>query len=181
MKVFISLIIIFLLGLSANAKVLQGGVSENWTVDKARDEAFRNIEMVKNLSDNNPIDMHYEENQSLKGTNTNKIGKRKISFFENTVLGYFAYSVHEDNSLKTYFYNPSGQLIQVGFEDKETYPNKFYKYDYPSGKLTMVALDISETESFLFTASGQLTGHWIGNKCYDARGNLFINRQQTYY
>ena len=63
----------------------------------------------------------------------------------------------------------------IGKSTSTINPAKRYKYD-TKGTLQSVILYVKKGESYCFTPSGQLSAHWIGNKCYDLNGKLIIER-----
>ena len=72
-----------------------------------------------------------------------------------------------------YYYLPNGKL--EGLEKREGLraPTKSFRYT-SEGKLDEVSLIISSENTYIFKLNGKLEGHWIGNKCYDEKGNVVL-------
>lgn len=177
-KELVCLIIGFciLSNVAINADILEGGVQQNWTINKARTEAFKNIPYIKDLSWAPAVDPYYIENMEAKKNNIRQIKNRIITFFSTG-----NYAIHEKGSVNTFYFQGDGTLHSVEYDTPKPYPCKNYKYRYPNGELFTVTLDVSNNECFIFKPAGQLAYHWVNNKCYTETGKLFMTRFSVDY
>ncbi len=172
----------------SQAETLNGSIEKDWSVDSARTEAFRQAKPWVDLSKYPPIDPNLIGNKILISKNQLDSNERHITLFSDG-----GYSVRYDNAItKGYFYNDEGKLQEVDFtfftkniytkddmnkySDDELYPAKSYKHEYPSGKIIGIGFYINGSETYIFRPSGELHVHWIGPKCYDAKGNMVLTR-----
>ncbi|MGD9582002.1 MAG: hypothetical protein AB7V50_11575 [Vampirovibrionia bacterium] len=166
----------FLLNTTVSAQVLEGGIEENWTVNNARKEAFKDVPFVKDLSWAPVVDPYYSENMHAKQQNIKQIKNRIITFFDTG-----NYAIHEKGSNNTFYFSDNGQLNAVEYGASKTFPMKSYKYRYPEGTLFTLSLDINNSECFIFKPNGKLIYHWINNKCYTEAGKLHMTRYSVKY
>ncbi|MDD3014006.1 MAG: hypothetical protein PHC34_09920 [Candidatus Gastranaerophilales bacterium] len=192
-KLFIWLILITFTSIilsPVHAETLKAGVEKIWTVDSARQEAFKDAKQWLNLSWVSPIDPDLIENKKAINNHQKTVKNRTITVFD---VGFYGIRINdEDNYDKEYYYFLSGKLIMIGFrkfsnyvdfkdlESKEAllYPIKTYRHAYPSGKLIGIALIVSKNNSYVFLPSGELDAHWLGNTCYDVKGNIVMTRKE---
>ena len=181
--------IIYLLSCNTTeAETLQGGVEKVWTVDSAREEAFKDAKEYVDLSWASPIDPNLIENKQAINNNQEKIKNRLITTFYNGC--YCVKILDENNYNKAYYYYPSGELAAIDFEKYNTstnfqdveqgkdlsFPIKTYKHSYPSGQIMSLGITVKENDSYVFKPSGELDVHWVGNCCYDLNGNVVAIR-----
>lgn len=162
--------------ISINAEMLEGGIQENWSVDKARTEAFRNVPYIKDLSWAPPIDPYYSENMDAKRNNIRHIKNRILTFFSNG-----NYAIQEKGSINTFYFNSDGRLHSVEYDSSGPYPRKNYKYTYEDGKLFTISMDVNPNECFIFRPAGELAYHWVNDKCYTEKGKLYMTRYSVKY
>jgi len=138
-----------------------------WTVEKARQEALRYIPEPFDTRIVESADPHYAQNMQAKNAHQQQVADRTLTFFTSG-----GYGVSEAGSTLAYYYDKAGhlQFLEVGHGESK-YPYKSYKFSYPSGQLLSISLYITPLESYVYSPSGSLAGHWIGPYCYDAQGN----------
>lgn len=151
--------------------VLQGSVSQTWSVDSAREEAFRGASPRMDLSRFPATDPYLRQHHVARLIRREHVGDRLLTYFDNG-----SYGVSQAGSLQGVYYNASGRLFAVDFDLGKDYPIKSYKYSYPSGRLLSVSISVSAGEDFVFTPDGQLSAHWVGDQCFDATGAQLGNR-----
>lgn len=144
---------------------------KNWTVEMAQKEALKAIKMERNLTWAPQRDPYYKENMNAKSQSKTQVETRTLTFFSNG-----NYAVYEDKSIITFYFDQNGYLYAVAYDLGKDYPIKCYKFKYPGGKLSTVTVEVNDNDSYIFDQSGNHLYHWSGNKCYDARGKLFMTR-----
>ena len=192
-KLFIGLILVTFISIilsPVQAETLKAGVEKIWTVDSARQEAFKDAKQWLDLSWAPSIDPDLIENKKAINNHQYKVKNRIITVFSDG--GYVVQINDEDNYDKDYCYSLYGKLstidfekcnINVDFKDLKSkkallFPLKTYKHAYPSGKLIGVYISTSGHDSYGFLPSGELVLHWIGNTCYDVKGNIVGTRKE---
>ena len=172
MKSAIFLILYFLIIIPVQAEFITGGVE--LSVDSAREEVLANtpdlpvrVEICIGNTDSN-----FYENKSnlLKGVTSMK--DRKLGKFSDGSYAVMFY----DNPRKTYYYSQSGDLLYTEIKTDTKYPYKAFKYR-SDGSLVNRSLKVSPTETFIFSVSGKLIAHWVGEKCLDENGNVIMTRK----
>ena len=172
----IALLLVVCLCLPAYSEILQGGVQEVWTTDKARSEAFNGMPYSKNLSWAPAYDPYHQENIEAKAQYIQRIKNRNLTFFSKG-----GYAVYEDNSINTFYFNDYGQLQSVSYDATVDYPVKTYKYKYPEGKIFTVSIKVEKNHSYIFEPTGELLYHWINSNCYDKNNKLYMTRHYVRY
>ena len=180
---------IFILSPSlSKAETLEGGIEKVWSVDLAREEAFRDAKQWIDLSKYSPTDPNFPENKAL-------INKDQLDNKDRLITTYSDgwYSVKYYNTItESYYYDTQGNLKEVDYsffakniysiEDAAKYPYeslfpvKRYKHAYPRGKIIGVGIDVKWDENYLFKLNGELKSHCIGGNCYDGNNNIILNR-----
>ncbi len=171
MKKVINTALILILSLPLCGYTLKGGVT--YTVEQARKEAFADVEyrLPQSIIKAHLKDPDYEENMKANSKGIIDLGNRLVTYFSDGGYGV----LYKKNQYFEYYYYADGKLEMIGKRTSTSYPAKSYKYD-TKGKLQSVILYVKKGESYSFTPSGQLSAHWIGNKCYDLNGKLIIER-----
>lgn len=190
-RILFLLVLCLFLQLSSTAETLKGGIEKVWNIDSAREEAFKDLKPMLDLSWVPPIDPNLIENKQAMNNQQGKVKNRVITEFSN---GYYGVQVFDDDNYdKAYYYSPSGGLAIIDFTiypiyvrnvqdfinadaEGKTFPYKVYKHSFPDGKIKNVALIIGDNETYIFKPSGELEGHWVGNTCYDFNGNKTLSR-----
>lgn len=172
-KVLKLLLIIMLSFFStSDAITLQAGIS--YTIDTARKVAFDDVPLKINIQDYN--DKLIDKNH-LK--NILSIKKNKLRFNDRylTYFGSAGYSVCYKTSLNIgYYYDNNGNLNLIEIDYKDDYPKKSARY-LVNGYLDSLSLTITKNESYIFDSNKKLIAHWIGNNCYNEKGELIRTRQ----
>lgn len=157
----------------AQEKTYKTGAAKIWTVDSAREEAFREARPWLDVSQFPAIDPNLIENRMLRQKGGGRDGSRIITVFNNGD----SYCV-TDGDGPTFYYYASGILEFVQFSLGFDYPVKRYKYDALTvpgccrkGQLTTVSIALGDRESFTFNPDGTLLNHWIGSNCYNPDGS----------
>jgi hypothetical protein len=162
---------LLILPVMAERVPLQAGIEKVWSVDMARDEAFKDAKPVVDLTGYPSSDPHYKQHLVARLLKKEKVGNRIITFFD---MGF--YSVSEMGSDRGFYYTPKGDLYAVDFDTSEDFPIKSYKHQYPSGRLMNISITVGPGEDFVFKPNGDLVAHWIGDNCYDAQGRVTMSR-----
>ena len=172
MKKALLILIILLLNTYCLAQTLTGGI--NYSVNDARVEVQNTKPPAINflLVQDNFNDINHKENYS-------KLLKGETDLKDRT-LGLFSdgsYAINYKNSPKyVWYYDKNGELINTEQKTSLQYPYKTYKYT-PDGELVNMTLRVSKTETFIFSPLGELLGHWVGQNCYDEKGNIVMTRK----
>lgn len=191
-KVLLLLLILFIFPRFVEAQtLLKGFVEKRWTVDSARQEAFLNLEKVKDLSMFDSIDPNFIENRQAINKKLSKIENREIVIFSNGSYGIRVLS--DDLFDKSFTYNSSGKLQKIHYDSysekitkfsdlKKSNPQSFYPfkvigYLYPSGDILSISIIVGKDNSYTFNEDGSLNVHWVGNKGYDADGKVRMTRK----
>ena len=172
------LIYIFLSSLLfSTGYTVNGGVS--YSVDTARQISFENISFNIDINEHKRhlIDTNFDENVAFMQKNKNKYKNRhnykdrELAFFSNG-----SYTVtYKNNKTVSYYYGQNGKLKMIEFELKKVYPHKYIRYDI-NGKLDSVVLYITGKEQFIFDNNKDCKAHWIGQNCYNEKGELVLIR-----
>ena len=151
---------------------LKGGVK--YTVESAREEAFRNIEYEISMEPHKKYltDPGYTPGEDSKKPKISKRG-RYVNYFSDGTYGVRYYT----NWKYVYMYDKCGNLsqIEIRVQDGDKYP--FYSRTYNlSGNLQTVAFWVAPRESFEYDLNGNLLSHWKNDYGYDASGRFFSKR-----
>lgn len=168
MKTVKFLILYFLIIIPVQAEFITGGVE--MSVDNAREEVFSSI--PESPISSGSSDILFGENKSnlLKGITNLK--DRKLGKFSD---GSYAVMYYE-NPKNTYYYSANGDLLYTEVKTDARYPYKAFKYN-SNGKLVNRSLKASPNETFIFSVSGKLLAHWVGEKCFDENNNVIMTRR----
>lgn len=139
----------------------------DFDVEKARIEVFKNIVHSVDLRQYNPIDPYYKENKDLIRNNMFETKDRQIITYSDG--NYMVFVKGTNQGLN---YNKNGKLQAVLFVHNLDFPKKSYLYKFPEGYIGYANYRISNTNYYVFTPDRKLYAHWIGNKCFDSKGNL---------
>ena len=163
--IFISLFLV-------SAYTLNGGVS--YTVETARIECFKDISEKIDMTNyvEHMTDRNFEENNLALRKKKKKYKNRYLTLFSDG-----AYSVsYRDKKNEDFYYDSSGKLIAIDFKLKTSYPQKSVKYD-AKGNLDSICLWLENNEQYVFNKDKSLSSHWIGNNCYNEKGELIMTRK----
>ena len=177
-KISLTFLLITFLNSSIAAKVLTGGVIQQWSINTAQKVAFATAKNQVDLSSFPAFDPDFAENIKAVKNKQNKVGNRTLTVFDDE-----SYVVHiDDKNVEDmeFYYARDGKLERIGFwvfaTNKQNYPVKKYKHSYPDGILRYVSLAVSKYNSYEYTAKGELLGHWEGMNCYDKTGKIIMTR-----
>ncbi len=177
---FLLIFFIFILTtIPTNAAKLKGNVSENWTVEKARKEAFQHAIPQINMKTFPAKDPHLILNMLGVLFKKQIYANRVITTFNE---GYYSTKELKGvDSDKTFYYDPKGNLIAIDFDfiknNTPQYPKNTYKHLFPDGKLIGMSIKVKPNHSYTFNNSGKLLFHWIGNKGYNEKNELVQTRK----
>lgn len=170
--VFFSVLLTFSLPALAE-KTLQASVLKVWTVEMARDAAFRQAKPMIDVSHYPSMDPDFFENQQAVKKGGGQSHGHTVTVFNQGHSIYYG--------VDGKFYLETGALIAVQFTVGEGYPKKVYKHaasnvfetaGIQSGQLMTVGITIRPDESFLFDAKGTLLAHWKDKNCYKDDGSF---------
>ena len=173
MKKFICLLIIFVFtGCAAQSVTLSGGVS--YTVNEARQIAFDGVPKKIDMSKYKEyfVDKNYEKNQELLDRGKTRYRDRELTKFSDGSYGI----LYKTNKSRAYYYDKKGLLTGIDFIENGEYPKRSLKY-IKNGELDSICIFVSGDEQFLFEITGELGAHWIGNNCYNEKGELIKTRR----
>ncbi len=154
------------------AITLKGNVS--YTVNRAKKEAFDGV--TKNIDIAQYSDYL---NDKYHEKNINNITKKKFKFKSYYISSFNdgSYSItYRKNEKIGYYYYPNGKLKLIEFSTLGKYPRRSIRYD-ASGQLDSTSLDISNNETYIFGLNKKLIAHWIGDNCYNEKGELIGKRK----
>ena len=170
----LSLLIMFSIYLPCYSLTLEASVE--YTVDSARELAFKDIDLTISTEDfiKDKYDLfHYSNIAALKE------GKYNVGIgFSRTLIPFYihkfliAYGVkYDDKPDKILYYGRKGHFIKVEYKmsELENYPKKTVDYDI-NGNLISVSFYVSKEEVYIYKANGDLIGHWVGNTLYNKKG-----------
>jgi hypothetical protein len=153
---------------------LQASVEKVWSVDAARQVAFKDAKMWVDLTRYPESDPNYKQHYVARLLKKERVGLEMITYFDR---GF--YSVSEEGSDRGFYYTGQGKLYAIDFDTSRELPIKSYKHAYPSGRLMDVTISVAPGEDFVFKPNGQLVAHWLGDRCYDANGKITMSRSVT--
>lgn len=171
-KILICLILLLSTITATYSFTLEGGVS--FTVESARIEAFNGIKYKIDINNHKQYftDQNFQENKRLIDKKKFKTRDRLLTVFSSD--GAYAIT-YKSNKNISYYYDISGRLKYVDYKLNETYPIKYIIYNI-KGDLDSVVLDVGHNEQFMFDINKKLGAHWIGNNCYNEKGELIDTR-----
>ena len=159
---------------------LQAKIEKAWTVDSAREEAFREAEATIDPSPFPKIDPNLIENRQIVTKGGGKINGRVITVFSSGGYAVQSADAYKYEINTSFFYAENGSIEAVGIEKGIKYPKKTYKYtmtnDYfptvrNSGDLVSVHISVKSDDTYTFSPAGKLLAHWICDKCYNLDGS----------
>ncbi len=170
------------------SKTLTGNIEKVWTVDLAREEAFKDAKPWIDLSQYSPTDPEFKENKKLISKNILKDNGKIITAYSD---GW--YSIKYNNSItESYYYDYEGNLREIDFsiypyniytmDDMVKYPYeslfpiKRYKHIYPGGEISRITIDVKYDKSYSFKPNGELKTYCDGPNCYDSNNQLIMKR-----
>jgi len=85
-----------------------------------------------------------------------------------------------DDPYHNYYYDKHGNLFKIDVLNKpyNEYPHKSVAYNR-YGAFKNATFVISKEEQYLYDREKNLMGHWIGNACYDEKGNVLMLRKNA--
>lgn len=172
MTFFILILFYFFTVNFSGAYTLKTGVIYN--VNIARNQAFSNTPLKIDMTDysNYKIDV-----ENINNINAARKGKNKYKGKYITLFSDGAYSIrYKKSENPCFYYDSNGNLISLGFIYGEKYPKKYLSYD-KNGQLLDITLYVSGKEQYVFNLAGTLIEHWIGNNCYNEKGELILTRE----
>lgn len=171
-KLIFILFFIVLCFLPTYAKTLKAGIS--YTVEDARIESFTGIstKIDMNAYSKYLVDENYAENNKAQKRGKTKFRNRTLTVFSSGVYAIKYRSIDK----KYFYYDNQGKLKKIDISIGDSYPRKRIAFD-ANGYLDAVALDVSKNEQFVFDKDKKLVAHWIGNNCYNEKGELVMTRE----
>ena len=167
----LSVFISCFLPLSASSYTIKGGIS--YTEAEARKCAFKDV--LYKIEIDKYKDFFTDKNFLINQEKINK-GKKK---YKNRYLTRFSKGEYAVRYIfqpsHAYYYNIDGILCYIDIDLGHSYPKQRVTYD-SKGILDSVTLDISANEQFIFDTNKKLVAHWIGNNCYNNKGELIDTR-----
>jgi hypothetical protein len=162
-------------------------VTQGWTVEQAREEAFREALPTMAVSQYAAVDPDYRAHRQALRQGRRQVGRRQLTRFQNGV-----YSVAEACGVETLIYHATGDLMAVNLDTNpailtpdcphSSYPQTSYKYavampGFEPGQLVSISIYRAPADSYVFDTAGTLLGHWQGNRCTQANGEPCGTRQ----
>ena len=175
-KQFFILAIMLLISLPTSALILQGNAEFNAEI--AREETFNNI--VYTL-DPEEFKEHWSDPNHVINYNTLKNGQNRIANRELSLFSDGTYGVrYLSDPYHNYYYDPEGVLFKIDVLNKpfNVYPHRSIAYNR-YGSFKNATFVISKTEQYLYDVNKKLLGHWVGNACYDSKGNVLMLRKNA--
>lgn len=192
-KIYISILLVLFVHSFAFAEenVLKMSVNKEVMIESLRQEALKDIELIKNLDQYPSRDPDYVENKIARIQHKNLIKNRSITYFR---YGGYAIRILNNTIFNVNFaYTKQGKLEAIIFdsypikvmslneyfkysENNTLSPTKQYQYSYPDGNLESISIVINNSDIYAFNPKGELKRYWKDKKCYDPDGNL-INEQ----
>ncbi len=172
MKKYLLTALILIFGLSAQAEVLQGGVT--YDVNSAREDLLDGISY--NIDSKYVNDFYYdtehEQNVGYMLNGMTELKDRTLAYFSDNT-----YAVYKHNDpYHVYYYDENGLLNYIEEKQGLNYPYKTYKYN-KTKKLVNMSMRVSKSETYIYSNDGKLLAHWIKDKAYDEKGNVIMKRK----
>lgn len=171
-KCFLILVLFLFFATPIEAKIITGGVEVS--VSQAREEIFSNSTPKPDVSEigANLIDLNRFENISTLLKGQTDLKDRTLAKFSDGSYGV----IYKDEPTKVFYYSLDGTMIYYDVKSSLNFPYKTFKYS-PAGELVNISLRVSQWESFVFSKSGKLLAHWVGEYCYDENNNVIMTRE----
>lgn len=98
-------------------------------------------------------------------------------YFQGVQTGYGVQ--YDDDLYHNFYYDMAGNLTQYDVIDKPRtqFPHITISYD-ANKKIISKSKSISKTEQIVYNADGSIKAHWLGNDCYDAKGNKLSSHRE---
>ena len=168
------LILIFLLFTPVNAETIKGGIS--YSIDIAKELAFKNLNnnLDMYLYKKNLNDPYYISNKRLLEKGRYKYRNRYLTKFSNGCYSVF----YKENPNENFYYDKNGHLIYITIDERKhnEYPFRTIKYKN-NGTLEGVGLYTEYNKVYMFDNRGYFAGVWIGENCYNEKGELIMTRE----
>ncbi len=171
MKKLILFFILFCITNTTYAYTIKAGIS--LTVNEARTISFENVTPQIDISKYKKyfFDKNYKKNQNALKKGKYRYQNKYLTLFSNNSYA-ITYLYHKEIG---FYYNSNGHLILIEYDLNKNYPVKRVRYDI-NGNLDSVSLSTSNKEDFIFDINKKLIAHWIGNNCYNEKGELTKTR-----
>ncbi len=157
--------------IQAAAKTLKAGVS--YTLNGIRTIAFEKVEKKIDIS---KYKKYFVYNEFCKNKKTLFRGKEcTIRQFTQFSDGSFGVLYKSPKSVG-FYYDKKGNLRNIELFLSSENIIKRITYDR-NGDLDVIALDITKSEQLVFDKDKKLVAHWIGNNCYNEKGELVHTRR----
>ena len=152
----------------------------DWTTEKAKEQAFQNVQTKIDVTKYPSQDPNFEENQAALKQDNKHVGGRFVT--KATAGNYVVFEEIKEGEgslpAQTMFYNKNGHLISIRLSPQKDYPRVAYIYcvqnecehrkgggpAYQSGSLMSVSLHLENGEMFYFTDGGELIRHFLNRK-----------------
>ena len=154
------------------AFTIKGGIS--FSVNQARNIAFLktpqkiDIYAYKNYF----VDPNIEENLKALQKGKKKYKDRIISIFDDNSYGI----IYKENKKIGYYYDNQGKLVFIEIKLNTKYPYTAAMYNI-KGELENTRVTVTPSETFIFDTNKKLQSHWIGDNCYNEKGELIMTRE----
>ena len=170
-KLCLSIIFCFIFFISSGFTI-KAGIS--YTVNEARQIAFENIQHKIDMNNykNHFVDPNFEENLKALQKGKKKYKDRYLNKYSDTTYGI----MYKSNLYVVYYYTQKGKLYAIDIYNKKSYPKKAVKYNI-NGDFEGVMLDLTRKEAYIFNINKKLEAHWIGDNCYNEKGELIMTRE----
>ena len=170
-KILIILFVLYsFLSISAQTKTLTAGVS--YSVNELRTIAFENVDKKINMDKYSKYLTYKEFCKNNPSLLIPKKFKFNLTYYSNGT-----YSVRSKiDSHNVFYYDTNGNLLKIDIYINNGKLDKRISYDR-NGNLDAIALDITNSEQLLFDKEKKLVAHWIGNNCYNEKGELIMTRK----
>ncbi len=173
MKKICVLLVLLLFSIKACAEVVLQGAAE-YNVQSALSEVQSNVQyrISPKLFAARLLDYETEFNKRALLKGEVELKDRTLAMFSVGTYGV----VYKNDPLHAYYYSNNGLLEYVDVRTGVDYPYKSYQYDI-SGQLVNMGLRLSKAETYIYDKDGALIAHWIGQNGYDDRGRVIMTRK----
>lgn len=176
MKKLILILTALIISLPSTALMLQGNAQYN--AELAREETFANINYAlgPNAFRSYWTDPNHINNYNALNNGIVNIENREMALFSDGSYGVR----YIDDPYHNYYYDKQGNLFKIDVLNKpyNEYPHKSVAYNR-YGAFKNATFVISKDEQYLYDREKKLMGHWIGNACYDEKGNVLMLRKNA--
>ena len=117
------------------------------------------------------FDPNYKSNTTALNKGKQEYKNRYLTKFSSHDYGL----IYKNNLLTGYYYSTDGHLVAIEIYDSEKFPHNARTYNI-KGDLIRTSYEESQNTQYSFDINKNLYSYWLYNNCYNAKGELVLNR-----